>query len=95
MKTAVARISNNVLRSNGSGKVTTVVLLDLSVAFDTIDHEILLNHLAADVGITGVIISWLRSYCADHLSSSRPVICGICSRTITFLYLLTPTRTDH
>ena len=65
-----------------TGKVTALVLLDLSAAFDTIDHEILLNRLATDVGVTGTPLYWFRSYisgrtqivsCADQLSSSRPV----------------------
>jgi hypothetical protein len=85
-ETAVVKIANDVLSSNDSGKVTALVLLDLSAAFDTIDHEILLNRLATDVGVTGIALSWFRSYlsdrtqvvsCADNLSSSRPVTCGV------------------
>ena len=52
-ETAFVRIANDILSSNDSGKVTAHALLDLSAAFDTIDHEILLNWLATDVGVTG------------------------------------------
>jgi len=66
--------------------VTALVLLDLSAAFDTIDHEILLSRLATDVRVKGITLSWLMCYlsdrtqvvsCADDLSSSRPVTCGV------------------
>ena len=85
-ETAVVRITNDILSSNDSGKVTALVLLDLSAAFDTIDHEILLSRLQTDMGITGSALSWFRSYltgrsqvvsCAGHTSSSRPVTCGV------------------
>lgn len=85
-ETAVVRITNDILSSNDSGNVTALVLLDLSAAFDTIDHEILLSRLQTDVGITGTALSWFRSYltgrsqvvsCAGHTSSSRPVTCGV------------------
>ena len=85
-ETAIVRITNDILSSNDSGKVTALVLLDLSAAFDTIDHEILLSRLQTDMGITGTALSWFRSYltgrsqvvsCAGHTSSSRRVTCGV------------------
>jgi len=42
-ETVVVKIANDVLSFNDSGKVTALVLLDLSAAFDSIDHEILLG----------------------------------------------------
>ena len=43
-----------------------LVLLDLSAAFDTLDHDILISRL------TGTVLSWLRSYLYDR--SQRVVI---------------------
>ncbi len=44
-----------------SGLLTILVLLDLTAAFDTVSHEILLDRLVS-IGITGTPLSWFRSY---------------------------------
>ena len=44
-ETALLKIHNDILASMDAGKVTTLTLLDLSAAFDTIDHAILRRQL--------------------------------------------------
>ncbi len=43
-----------------------LVLLDLSAAFDTIDHKIILNRLENSVGISGSALAWFKSHLSDH-----------------------------
>ena len=45
-----------------SQEVTCLVLLDLSVAFDTVDHDLLLNRLHIRYGFDGTILNWISSY---------------------------------
>ncbi len=44
-ETVLLRVQNDILMELEKGKVVMLVLLDLSAAFDTIDHEILLKRL--------------------------------------------------
>ena len=48
---------------------TTNILLDLSAAFDTIDHTTLLNRLSTRFGITGLQLAWLTSYLSSRTHS--------------------------
>ena len=50
-ETALLRINNDILSAMDDGKITAQVLLDLSAAFDTVDHKILLSRLQYHLGI--------------------------------------------
>ena len=52
--------------------ITLLVLLDLSAAFDTVDHGVLLGNLEKKFGICGDALAWFRSYLTDR--SQRIVI---------------------
>ena len=65
-ETALLRIQNDVLMAMDNGKVTALTLLDLSAAFDTIDHTILLDRLHKWFGISGLALNWFSSYLSDR-----------------------------
>ena len=43
-------------------QVTVLVGLDLSAAFDTVNHDTLLQRLETEFGVTGTVLSWFQSY---------------------------------
>jgi hypothetical protein len=85
-ETALLKVQNDILRAVDGKQVGILVLLDLSAAFDTVDHEVLLARLYSRFGISGTALQWYRSYLSDryqqvcvHGVSSKPVLltCGV------------------
>ena len=74
-ETALLRVINDILLNMNQRRVTLLVLLDLSAAFDTVDHTILLNRFSRDFGITGNVYSWFEFYLHNR-SQSVPINCG-------------------
>jgi hypothetical protein len=70
-ETALLKINSDILTSMDEGKVTALTLLDLSAAFDTIDHSILLKRLNAWFGVTGTALDWLTSYLTSRTQRVR------------------------
>ena len=68
-ETALLNIYNDLLLSINKQKVSALVLLDLSAAFDTVDHTILLTRLASNFGITDSALSLLTSYLTNRSQS--------------------------
>ncbi len=83
-----------------------LMLLDLTAAFDTVDHNILISRMEHCVGIKGTVLEWFRSYLSgrsfsvrlgDFMSSSACFSCGVPQGSILWpilssLYIL-PLRT--
>ena len=61
VETALLKVQTDVLMSMDRQEITLLALLDLSSAFDTIDHQILLNVIENDFGIIGSAQKWFAS----------------------------------
>ena len=61
-ETALLKIQNDIATSMDKGGAVGLILLDLSAAFDTIDHSILFNCLQHWYGSDGVVLKWVQSY---------------------------------
>ncbi len=55
------KVTNDLLMAADSGLLSILILLDLTAAFDTISHSILLERLIS-IGITGISHDWFKSY---------------------------------
>ena len=64
-ESALIKITNDLLLAAYSGLLTILILLDLSAAFDTISHNILLNRLIS-IGISHTPLDWFKSYLSDR-----------------------------
>jgi hypothetical protein len=56
------RVTNDLLVSAGTGSSTFAVTLDLTAAFDTVNHGKLLKRLSREFGVTDMALKWLSSY---------------------------------
>jgi len=65
-ETAVLKIVSDLLLACDRGQVTLFALLDLSAAFDTVDHHILLDRLQSAFGIRGSVIDWIQSFITNR-----------------------------
>jgi exonuclease III len=61
-ETALLSVHDHIIRAISHQQVTCLTLLDLSAAFDTIDHSILLERLSSWFGISSTALSWIKSY---------------------------------
>jgi hypothetical protein len=61
-ETALLKIFSDILDAADSAQVTLLGLLDLSAAFDTVDHDILLTRLQVSYGVSGSALAWIASF---------------------------------
>ena len=61
-ETALLKVQNNLLVAMDKSCGVFLVLFDLSAAFDTIDHDILIKRLHDNLGLSGAALAWMNSY---------------------------------
>jgi hypothetical protein len=85
-ETALLRLYSDLVATADVGKVSLLALLDLSAAFDTVDHVILLERLSIEFGLNGLVLQWFKSYlsdryqmvkCSGGTSAARALSCGV------------------
>ena len=65
-KTTFTAVLSELIQEMDAGDITLLSLLDLSAAFDCVDHEILLNRLRITYGLESTVINWFASYLSDR-----------------------------
>ena len=85
-ETALLKVQDDILRAIDSQKCVALLLLDLSAAFDTVDHTLLIERLSNRFGLKGQVLAWLQSYLQDRTqaiiidgvkSAVKNTICGV------------------
>ena len=61
-ETSLLKVTDDIFRNFDRQEVTIMALLDLSAAFDTVDHAIYIDRLASEYGIEGTPQKWMSSY---------------------------------
>lgn len=68
-ETALLKVSDDILSALDNGKCVFMVLLDLSAAFDTIDHSVFLARMKEDYAMSGGVAGWMQSYLSNRHQS--------------------------
>ena len=77
-ETALLKVKNYILMNMNKQHVTLFVLLNLSAAFDAVDHFIPLQCVRSSFSICGIALTWFRSYLCNR--SQRIIIDGESSK---------------
>jgi len=68
-ESAIVKVMSDILDAADSRQVTLLGLLDLIAAFDTVDHQILLQRLKISFGIGGQVLQWLESFITHRVQA--------------------------
>jgi len=81
----VMKVYNDLLLAADNGDVSALRLLDLTAAFDTVDHDLMMLKLERQFGLRGVVLDWFRSYLCGrtyrviHVGKTSCIVHVICS----------------
>ncbi|XP_062400145.1 uncharacterized protein LOC134089717 [Sardina pilchardus] len=81
-ETAMVKITNDLLCAADDGLISILILLDLSAAFDTISHHVLLERLA-NIGVRGSAHQWFTSYLSGRTQCVQMMSCKSESTAVT------------
>ena len=70
-ETAVTKVYSDILGAADDGKLSLLILLDLSAAFDSFAHIILLKRLESTYGFDGLTLEWFKNYLSDRSFNVR------------------------
>ena len=65
------KVLSDIVYAIDTGNLSVLALLDLSAAFDTVDHGILLQRLETSFGFSGFVLDWFRSYLTNRVQHVR------------------------
>ena len=86
-ETALVEVKYYIVMSIYQGKPVLLILLDMSAAFNTVDHNVIFSMLKDIFGLSGKVLEWFRSYLEQR--SQRVSVHGILS-VIQFLLSFVP-----
>ena len=69
VETALLKVQNDILAALDNHKEAVLLLLNFSIAFDTIDHNQLLNRLTSRYGVSGKVLNWISTYLDSRTQS--------------------------
>ena len=70
-ETLLLRLSNDILSSLDKGNATILVSLDISAAFDTVNHQMLIDRYKQYFGLDGEALQWMVSYLSERQQTVR------------------------
>lgn len=83
-ETLLIRLTNDILIASDEKSATIVLLLDLSAAFDTVEHSLLLNILEKEIGLSGTVLRWFKSFLTSRTQRTRIGQCSTDEIVIMF-----------
>ena len=98
-ETALLEVQDDILQAIDNHKCVALLLLDLSAAFDTVDHQLLVERLSNRFGLKDQVLAWLKSYLENRTqvimvdgvkSDEKNIICGVAQGSVLgpLLYVL-------